>query len=104
MENNMLRPTPARIAAYYDALVALNPKKSAGVRAAAAESCRQFTDPDRRPEAKSRKSRAGSWGEFVDGLSGSEFRALSSAIEYRKSTFVERGIATRARQAAAKAA
>jgi transcriptional regulator with XRE-family HTH domain len=101
MENNMLRPTPARIAAYYDALVALDPKKSAGVRAAAAESCRQFTDPDKRDESGSRKSRAGSWGEFLDGLTQAEVMALKSALNYRTSTASERRLATMARKQAA---
>lgn len=105
MENNMLRPTPARIAAYHDALVSLDPKKSNSVRAAAAEACRQFTDPDKRIGSEvGRKSRAGSWGEFLDGLDAGELRALSSALRYRATTVVERRVATKARNRALAAA
>ncbi len=103
MENNMLRPTPARIEAYHNALISLHPRKSKAVQAEAAEACRLFDDPDKRPEGKGgRKSRTGSWGEFVDGLDDGERKALGRAIAYRASTSVERATKTRARTLAAK--
>ncbi len=101
MENNMLRPTPARIEAYHNALISLHPRKSKAVGAEAAEACRLFDDPDKR-DPSGRKSRTGSWGEFVDSLDDGERSALGNAIAYRRSTKNERRVKTRARNLAAK--
>jgi transcriptional regulator with XRE-family HTH domain len=82
LENNMLRPTPERIRAYADALDALDPKRTKSTTALALARCRDFQNSEGvKKTRQKRKTREGSWAEYVEDLTFTERNQLSQALK-----------------------